>query len=366
MSIKEKTYKRKDGSVRRGYQAVVAVQGGKQVAKNFSRLIDAERWERDQRSRLDKGQGIVPSSQVPTVAELSERWLEEYSKVRKADSSYARDRKYVKHQILPHLAAVKLTGLNAVMVERWMNTLCEGLSPKSVNAALGLLKKMLNDAVRWGLIHLNPIVGVRPLKLSQRDYQFWSQLEAEKALTYIKDFEPEKYPGFVLALNTGMRRGELRALTWDAVNLDLNLIEVKQSYCEYAKKVKCTKSRKIRRLPINTPLRDLLVQLRGSQTGPLVLPEFRFCNSTKAMQRICAKAGIRVIRFHDLRHTFASHFMMNGGRLYDLQQLLGHSSSQMTERYAHLAPEHLAGKTSIIGFSISDRPANVIRLGERR
>ena len=59
------------------------------------------------------------------------------------------------------------------------------------------------------------------------------------------------------------------------------------------------------------------------------------------------------IRFHDLRHTYASQFMMNGGNLYDLQKILGHTDSKMTQRYAHLAPEHLVHVANIVSFNSS-------------
>lgn len=58
-------------------------------------------------------------------------------------------------------------------------------------------------------------------------------------------------------------------------------------------------------------------------------------------------------RIHDLRHTFASHFMMNGGDIYDLQKILGHSSLEMTQRYAHLAPEHLIQASNVVSFGAS-------------
>ena len=60
------------------------------------------------------------------------------------------------------------------------------------------------------------------------------------------------------------------------------------------------------------------------------------------------------ICFHDLRHCFASHFMMNGGNLYDLQKVLGHTKTEMTQIYAHLSPEHLSGVTRIINFGNKD------------
>jgi hypothetical protein len=69
-----------------------------------------------------------------------------------------------------------------------------------------------------------------------------------------------------------------------------------------------------------------------------------FCNAQE-------EAGIKnQIRFHDVRHTFASHFMMNGGNLYDLQKILGHTNSKMTERYAHLSPTHLEKAMQVVSF----------------
>lgn len=72
------------------------------------------------------------------------------------------------------------------------------------------------------------------------------------------------------------------------------------------------------------------------------------CRHFKATQK---KVGVKnIIRFHDLRHTFASQFMMNSGNIYDLQKVLGHSKIDMTMVYAHLSPEHLSGATKIISF----------------
>jgi integrase len=59
---------------------------------------------------------------------------------------------------------------------------------------------------------------------------------------------------------------------------------------------------------------------------------------------------VKIFRFHDLRHTFASHFMKNGGNIYDLQKILGHTSLEMTQRYAHLAPEHLVQASNVVSF----------------
>ena len=68
-------------------------------------------------------------------------------------------------------------------------------------------------------------------------------------------------------------------------------------------------------------------------------------------RRTCERAGLKTIRVHDVRHTYSSHYVMRGGRLADLQELLGHSSPEMTRKYAHLAPGHLQSKAGVVEFS---------------
>ncbi len=99
-------------------------------------------------------------------------------------------------------------------------------------------------------------------------------------------------------------------------------------------------------------------------------PEFVFCTAYGKpfdeghiywyFQRAQTKAGLQShFRFHDLRHTFASHFVMNGGSLYDLQKLLGHARFEETQRYAHLTPEHLAKAINIVSFGGPNAPAHI-------
>ena len=106
-------------------------------------------------------------------------------------------------------------------------------------------------------------------------------------------------------------------------------------------------------IPINRSLKDILIGLRRS--GGLVLPDFNYHHSYRLMRRLAKTSGVKGIRFHDLRHSFASNFMMAGGSIYDLQKILGHATITMTERYSHLSPEHLVGKTEILDFGTSRR-----------
>ena len=164
------------------------------------------------------------------------------------------------------------------------------------------------------------------------------------------------YPLYVTALNTGMRRGELAALKWDRVDFVTNQITITRTLDRYGLSEN-TKTGRKRVVPMNAEVRRVFEPLWKRQRG-----QFVFCEEDgseidahhlnrdfqNAQKRI---GGLQRIRFHDLRHTFASHFMMKGGNIYDLQKILGHSSLEMTQRYAHLSPTHLAEAINIVGFS---------------
>lgn len=142
-------------------------------------------------------------------------------------------------------------------------------------------------------------------------------------------------PLVLLAVNTGMRRGELFNLTWDDVNLTRASLTVRGGGA---------KSGQTRHIPLND---EAVTILRGwwglTETGAgLVFPSRdggRLDNINSAWAGVLKRADITGFRFHDLRHTFASWLVMAGTDLYVVRDLLGHASIQQTERYAHLAPE---------------------------
>jgi integrase len=164
-----------------------------------------------------------------------------------------------------------------------------------------------------------------------------------------------------------MRLGELRGLKWDCIDLDRRQITVKRTYCEVDRCIKeTTKGKNVRRIPINSALAEVLIALRPGG-GEYVLTNVDFHHLYRTTKRLARCARVRPIRFHDLRHTFASNFMMCGGNIYDLQRILGHSTIKMTERYSHLSPEHLAGKTEILGYGagLPATSAKVFDLADR-
>ena len=291
-----------------------------------------------------------------TFQELALYWLVVYAQNRKAPSSVARDKANLKKYLLPSYGKYRLSDISHRNVEFWFLKLVKqsGLSPKSCNDVLVIFKKILNDAARWGYIDRNPIEFVKKLPLAEKDIHFWSKEEVQTFLGYwtSKKYKPKALWAIIIALYTGMRRGEILALKWDAVDVSSGFIAVRRSYCRVAKKVREeTKSKKIRRIPINSVLKSYLSELEGvTLASGNVVPTLHSDSFRKIFARMAREASVKPIRFHDLRHTFASNFLMSGGSIYDLRQILGHSTVQVTERYTHFVPNYLQGKTEILEF----------------
>ena len=169
----------------------------------------------------------------------------------------------------------------------------------------------------------------------------------------------------IAALHTGMRRGELLGLEWSRVDFHAGLLHLEASH---------TKTATRRSVPINATARDALLSRARyrathcpdashvfcSQDGiPIVDPKEGFASA-------CRKAGIDNFRFHDLRHTCAAWLVSAGVPIYDVRDVLGHSTVSMTERYAHLAPERARSAVAVLDAGhdsvtqvFSDRPKGV-------
>jgi integrase len=186
------------------------------------------------------------------------------------------------------------------------------------------------------------------------DYRYLrTEEEIARFLLAAKNIDEMAHMLFMTALNTGLRAGELAGLRWPVVDFEKRLITVQRSFDGP------TKTDKIRYVPILDSLLQVLKEWRLRHPGRLVFSN-QYGNQLQPSQRIFQEtlkntldlAGFPhvtrngklrgYITFHDLRHTFASRWVMNGGDQYKLQRILGHQSIQMTQRYAHLAPEAFA------------------------
>ena len=349
---------------RRGFVYRVRLQlDGQRVSRSFDRKIDAFEYER--KAKIDPV--FVEESEI-NFTDAAQEWLENHAMIKKAPRSVATDRQMLRDNLLPVFGSLKLRCITPERIEQFIRAIRKnGIKDVTINRNLELLRSIFNYCIKRRRLMYNPMTVVGLLKTQQPPFDFWNLSEANQFLAYVE----AKYRNgsqdlaifYKFALNTGMRLGEILGLGWHEVDLENRLITVRRSYDSFQHKIKdTTKGYKIRHVPINSAIYDDMIRMK-SFGGELVFstisgkPKDR-SNITHYFQRDSIEAGVRKIRFHDLRHTYASHFMMNGGDIYHLKEILGHSDISTTMRYAHLSKSFLVDKADTVCF----RTENVIRV----
>ncbi|MBT4405509.1 MAG: site-specific integrase [Acidiferrobacteraceae bacterium] len=276
---------------------------------------------------------------------------------------------YAAKPLLNYFGDSDLSKIKESHVEKYIAWRSKSVSDGTVLREVGMLSAAFNHAIRkhhWRIE--NPCKGADKPKEPKGRVRFITRAEAQrlihdarwplnpsgKALTD-QHRSPALADFIELALNTGCRKSELLALKWDHVDFATRLLYLAQ-----------TKGGEWQTVPITEEARQLLVKrmrLRdqvcpdspyvffheivkaGAEIGDIV------GGLKKSFASACIQAGIKDFRIHDLRHTFASWLVMDGVPLYEVSKMLRHSSIKMTERYAHLAPDHLHQVVANRGFS---------------
>ena len=260
--------------------------------------------------------------------------------------SWQRDEGLLKN-LLPFFGNRLLSDINPFLIESYKKKRAGEVKPATVNREIALLKHMYNLAIRWGRTAANPMRDVRLLREENVQERILSQEETEKLLGGCTEYSR---PIVLTALHTGMRLGEVLGLNWDQVDLKERVITILHS-----------KNGKVRRIPVNGILLKALTALRYNSKSEFVF----VCDKTggpihkfqHAWLNALGRAGIPRCRFHDLRHTFASHLVAGGVDLVTVKELLGHSDINMTSRYAHSAPESKRSAVAILGGRLGAQDA---------
>ncbi len=256
-----------------------------------------------------------------TVNAIADQWWEDRGRFLRSKSWAC----YLA-RIRPQIGALPVSAVTAAEVQKIINAEKEKNSASSANRVHTLLSSIFSWARRARLFY-----GENPCSCIKREKEprhLERYLSAEEWGRLLATAEPRLRPVLVCAVKTGMRRGEILALEWQHVDLEAGVIHVAKS-----------KSGQSRKIPITESLRGELEGL-GAKAGGSVfgLPVISL---RRLFERALRYSGVSC-RFHDLRHTFASHFIMRTSDLSVLQHILGHSTPAMTLRYAHLSKGHLA------------------------
>lgn len=240
----------------------------------------------------------------------------------------------------------QLSAITAWEVEKWRNKrLADGIKPATTNRQLNLIKGCLSRAVEWEVIDSHDLQKVKAQTVDNAKVRYLSKDEEYRLRESLAKFDIKHLTTIViLAINTGMRKGEILSLNWNDVNLENKVLTVD---------FQNAKSGNTRHIPLNTQAFNVLndwQKLSGNigyvfkDSNQQRIVDFRY-----DWAALLEDASITNFRFHDLRHHFASKLVMASVDLNTVRELLGHSDLKMTLRYAHLAPEHKAAAVNLIG-----------------
>jgi integrase len=327
-------------------------QPTKLLARKF--LVEIE-------ARVARGQIGIPEPTPParpelTLAELCERYVQEYNRPRiKNLALYRTEQKSALKRVLPLIGSKPVSAVTAHDIRRVRDQLSTHYKPNTVMSSLRPLSTAFSWGKREGLIDCpNPCLGVeRPrreslLEFLDRDELSRLVFSAEaRARTSDTFADWLRYVAIAFTVRTGLRKGELFGLRWRDLDLTTRRLDVARSYQH------TPKSGTARHLRLPSQLVPILAdwkQLCPETPDDLVFPvrgrwHLRMGRKIDmlGLPELLADIGVRPLRreWHALRHTFASHFVMSGGNILTLQKILGHADIKMTLVYAHLAPDFL-------------------------
>jgi len=301
----------------------------------------------------------VATKSIPTLIAFADTFLAA-AKLSNKPSSIENKESMLRRHILPRIGDLRLCDVDFAVIQDLTLALKESRNlvctrkprtthPNTVNKVLGCLKHVLRLAHKRGLIEEIPEIA--KLAAPQAKFDFLTFEEADRLVAAA---EGEWRTMVIVALHTGLRRGELMALGKDAVDLKHRRIDVRRNY--HRGRLGTPKSGLSREVPLSETATRALAAHRHTRSEDFVFCDAKGNPLTASRMRyelraICKRAGLRRIGWHVARHSFASHLVMRGVPLAVVQKLLGHSSIVVTQRYAHLVPQ--MGRDAVL---ILDRP----------
>ncbi len=348
---------------------------GKRIRKTFEKKKEAEAELAKRVALIAEGRYLdVKVEYTSTMGEL----LDKYQENHKHQPAFYRNKSRWLKNFRDYFGAdKKVVDIRYVHLETYRNRLRQKLTrtgtmrkDSSINRELSCLRHVFKKAVAWEMLGTSPFDMGESLLLKENNQRL--RFLTEEEIPRLLEACPTHLRRIVeCALHTGMRRGEILSLRWSQVRNGFIYLEK-------------TKTNEARQIPINDRLAELFKEMRKERNfgqdhvfvyrrgedklkgeKPVrkrlaVLPAPEAVSSIRtAFISALERAGIRDFRFHDLRHTFASHLVMQGASIKEVQELLGHKTLAMTTRYAHLSQEHKKKAVNLLN-KLTDRKGTAV------
>ena len=355
----------KSGSI--SYMARVKSPTGRYYYKTFRTIKEAESWKEQEKAKKYRGEYVDTSGRI-TIEKYFEEFIESIAPrlQERSEEAYRLD---IKNHIVPFMGNRKLkdvTYKDGTDFQKYMQG--KGLNNKTVNKVVAILKQGLKNASsyfgRRRYLDHNPLGGLPALPTQGQSTEYWIFNEAQDFLKKIGDQDHNRYV-YALAINGGFRLGEIAALQRKKIDFKTNVLTISNSLVRRKGggfRLGPTKNKKTRYFPMTLYIRKILeLVCEGKRPDEFLFLDENgghidvnhFCE--RRFRPLQERVGMeKNIRFHDLRHTYASIFMMNGGNFASLQELMGHKDRKSTDIYAHLAPQFLQKAASVVRVAIPE------------
>ena len=335
---------------------------GKRRRKDIYGKTKAEVQKKLRQAHNANDAGRLPTTIKTTVAEYLAFWMENIS--RAAVSTKDRYQQDIRTKINPLIGKVKLQQLTGLHIDSVISTAAgNGSSPSSQQKIFAVLSKSLNDAVKRDLIGFNPCAKSDKPRLRKSKHTIWT---ADQSQAFLKHVAGHRWFAlFTLAMFTGMRQGEALALFWSDLDWTKNEIQISRTLTDVKGKATIGEVPKTdggnRAIIVPPYVMDALDKHRGRMmmdghktSGDNLV----FCNHagniinrnnlvSRTFKPLCAKAGVPVLVWHEMRHTTATLLLESGIPINNVSELLGHASSVVTSRiYAHATKTGMARVTA--------------------
>ena len=361
--------KRPDGRWEGRYTAGRDLETGKTVYKNVLGKTQAEVKAKLKQAIQENSEVDTLKAAQYTVGQWMDIWFENYAKIKVRPTSHQTYRGYIDNHIKPNIGKIQLNKLTTLELQKLYKKLLsrgrvdrieakgqpKGLSPKTVRNIHQVISSAMDFAKAQKLIAVNPTDGCALPKLEHREMK---TLPVEQLASFLREAkESGVFEMYYIELATGLRRGELLGLKWEDLNLEQGTLRVQRQVARIDGEVV--------EAPLKTKNSYRTISLGGDAVGILNEQrkkcggsEYVFPSPTggpispdsviQMLHRVLKRAGLPKVRFHDLRHTFATVALQNGVDIKTVSGMLGHYSAGFTlDTYAHVttAAQREAAKT---------------------
>ena len=353
--------KRKDGRWEGRYTVGHDPETGKAIIKNVLGKTQTEVKEKLKKA-IEENVGIdYRRAKTYTVGSWLEVWIENYAKIKLRPSTFKTSQGFLKNHIKPQIGSIPLADLTSLDLQRFYKHLLDGgrvdrieakkkpkgLAPKTVRNIHQIISSALKLANEQRLIAHNPADGCALPKAERKEMQ---TLPVEQLTSFLREAKDSGvFALYYIGLTTGLRRCELLGLKWSDIDLEKGDLRVQRQIGRIDGKIiemPLKTKNAYRTLPLSTDAISVLKMQKckvgnsewvfPSPTGGPMSPD----SVLHMLQRVLKRAGLPRIRFHDLRHTFATMALQNGVDVKTVSSMLGHYSAGFTlDTYAHVTTD---------------------------